>query len=279
LLVPRLSSSGFRDEYDRLNEAIFRGSWAEAKDAVNQLEYIIDTYFSSRGREKSEFNKQIQYVRGAVSSGRREMAVENLRKLVVMLKKDGRRMDPRDRLNELRLELEQALSESDAGEIGKDEAAATMRDVLDDMVRLKRRFKDAESDYPGIYSAYAKAMEAAGGLRARLHNIVSKSRGGASDDKALQAFEERIDAVVGYEPGLVEFEEEGEGMTPTDLITTGLEMMMKKGKAEAVQEVLNKVVQESGMGEGEEGSGGGAVMLQSKEQAEEFLERQNEERE
>jgi len=254
------------------------GKWAEAEDAVNQLEYLIDSYYSSRGEERSEFNKQLQYVRGAVNERRGDMAVENLRKLVAMLKEDGREMDPRERLNELRLEFERALSEADAGEIGKDEAAATARDVLDDMVGLRERFKRAEDDCPGIYSAYAKAMEAAGGVRARLDNIVSKSRGGAGDDKARQTFEERIDSVISYEPGLVEVGGEGEEMTPADLVVQGLEMMMQKGKAEAVQEVLQRVMEESGMSEGEE-EGEFAGMIGGKPATKEELENLLEEKE
>ena len=177
------------------------------------------------------------------------MAVENLRRLVAMLKEEGRSMDPRERLNELRLRFEQALSECDAGEIGKDEASAIARDVLDDMVNLKGRFKEKEEDCPGLYSAYARAMEAAGSVRGRLHNIVSKSGRGAGDEKALQDFEEKVDSVVTYEPELVEAGEEGEEMTPMDLVAQGLEMMMQKGKAEAVQEVLQRIMKESGMSE------------------------------
>jgi len=275
LLVPRLSSSGFRDEYDRLNRAILTGRWAEAEDAVNELEYLIDSYYSSRGEEMSKFNKQVEYVRGAVNSRRREMAVENLRRLVAMLKEEGRKMNPRERLNELRLRFEQALSECDAGEIGKDEASAIVRDVLDDMVNLKDRFKEKEEDCPGLYSAYARAMEAAGSVRGRLHNIVSKSGRGAGDEKALQDFEEKVDSVVTYEPELVEAEEEGGEMTPMDLVAQGLEMMMQKGKAEAVQEVLQRIMEESGMseeGEKEEEEEKPAGMVDGRPVSEEELE-------
>jgi len=223
----------------------------------------------------SKFNKQVEYVRGAVNSRRREMAVENLRRLVAMLKEEGRSMDPRERLNELRLRFEQALSECDAGEIGKDEASAIARDVLDDMVNLKGRFKEKEEDCPGLYSAYARAMEAAGSVRGRLHNIVSKSGRGAGDEKALQDFEEKVDSVVTYEPELVEAEEEGEEMTPMDLVAQGLEMMMQKGKAEAVQEVLQRIMKESGMseeGEKEEEEEKPAGMVDGRPVSEEELE-------
>ncbi len=212
---------------------------------LNNIESLTSSYFSSRGEVRNDVNEDIKYIRGLVKYGMNEKAIEKVADLVNDLK-EYKRENPKERIREVRMEIEQAFTDFNSGKIDRDECVSIVRESLENLEEMEDYFERLDDNgYEGIYPLYEEVMEKSGRLRSQLFTIVNnmnKATGGR-DFNTLEELQKSIEKVIHYKPdkSIVEQKEKEEEISAEGMIIQGVQAMMERGKQQQTREVMEKV--------------------------------------
>ncbi len=148
MIIPSLPSTGIREEIKELLNNITKKSNHKALMRLNNIESLTSSYFSSRGEIRKDVNKDIKYIRGLVKYGMNEKAIEKVADLVNDLK-EYKRENPKERIREVRMEIEQAFTDFNSGKIDRDECVSIVRESLENLEEMEDYFERLEREIKG----------------------------------------------------------------------------------------------------------------------------------